>query len=138
MGGGIASRHAVAVAQHRYHFWQIRHYSDRRGAASGRCAKFASRRLDPHLVLASGTVLSTASLLDSVPHLASDAPLRGIILLQSGPLGWAWRRTTRFRAASCVRPLPDRLAEVVEGCAAAFSCSGVPILCSAETAVPVT
>ncbi len=53
-------------------------------------------------------------------------------------LGWAWRRTTRFRAASCVRPLPDRLAEVVEGCAAAFSCSGVPILCSAETAVPVT
>lgn len=87
MGGGIASRHAVAVAQHRYHFWQIRHYSDRRGAASGRCAKFASRRLDPHLVLASGTVLSTASLLDSVPHLASDAPLRGIILLQSGPLG---------------------------------------------------
>src|SRR5438552_4559867 len=53
-------------------------------------------------------------------------------------LGWAWRRTTRFRAASCVRPLPDRLAEVVEGCAAAFSCSGVLILCSAETAVPVT
>ena len=44
----------------------------------------------------------------------------------------------RFRAASSVRPLPDRLAEIVEGFAAAFNCSRIPILCSAEIAGPVT
>jgi len=53
-------------------------------------------------------------------------------------LGWAWRRTMRFRAASHVRPLPDRLAEVVERSAAAFGRSGIPIFCSTETAGPLT
>lgn len=53
-------------------------------------------------------------------------------------LGWAWRRTMRFRAASCVGPLPDRLANVVERFAAAFGCSRIQVLHSTETAVPVT
>src|SRR5437879_1087253 len=51
---------------------------------------------------------------------------------------WARRRTMRFRAASHVRPLPDRLAEVVERSAAAFGRSGIPIFCSTETAGPLT
>ena len=53
-------------------------------------------------------------------------------------LGWAWRRTTRLRASSCVRPLPDRLAKIVEGFATAFNYSHIPILSSDEIAGPVT
>lgn len=37
-------------------------------------------------------------------------------------LGWAWRKTMRFRAASCARPLPDRLAKLVGKYAVAFTC----------------
>jgi Zn-dependent protease with chaperone function len=53
-------------------------------------------------------------------------------------LGWAWRGTMRFRAASCLRPLPDHFSEVVEKFSAAFNCPRIPVLYSAETAVPVT
>jgi beta-lactamase regulating signal transducer with metallopeptidase domain len=53
-------------------------------------------------------------------------------------LGWAWRKTIRFHAASRVRPLPDHLAKVMEKLVAAFRCPSVQVLYSAETAVPVT
>jgi len=51
---------------------------------------------------------------------------------------YAWRRTLLFRQLSHPRALPDNLRRAAEQAVGAFHCSNIPVLCSSETAGPVT